>query len=104
MVITVPTAHGFRRSTVAISAPRRDLKLVVQGVVYYRRVISVVDAGPTETITVDAVIPGAGSAPIADVKVSWLYQVRLEGDTATFRHLRAGQSELRFLASGVIST
>jgi len=91
-------------SAVAISAPRRDLKLVVQGVVYYRRVISVVDAGPTETITLDAVIPGAGSAPIADVKVSWLYQVRLEGDTATFRHLRAGQSELRFLASGVIST
>jgi hypothetical protein len=90
-------------SKVTNLTPRRDLKIVVQGVVYYRRVNSVVDAGPTETITLSDTIPGAGSVPIADVKVSWLYQVRLEGDTATFRHLRAGQSELRFLASGVIS-
>jgi len=89
---------------VPLLAPRRDLKIVVQGVVYYRRITVVIDAGPTETVTLDSVIPGTGTVPIADVKISWLYQVRLEGDSATFRHLRLGQSELRFQASGVITT
>lgn len=91
-------------SELQLSAPRRDLKIVVQGVVYYRRITVVIDAGATETVTLDSVIPGAGTVPIADVKISWLYQVRLEGDSATFRHLRLGQSELRFQTSGVIAT
>jgi hypothetical protein len=92
---------------VPISAPRRDLKIIIasgaSAGTYYRRINTVIDAGPTETVTLDSVIPGAGTVPIADVKISWLYQVRLEGDSATFRHLRLGQSELRFQASGVIS-
>ena len=93
---------------VPISAPRRDLKIIISSGAsagtYYRRINSVIDAGPTETVTLDSVIAGAGTVPIADVKISWLYQVRLEGDSATFRHLRAGNSELRFQTSGVITT
>lgn len=89
---------------ITLSAPRRDLKIVINGVAYIRRINTVVDAGPNETVTLDSVIPGTGTIPAGDVKISWLYQVRLEGDTATFRHLRLGQSELRFQASGVIST
>lgn len=84
-------------------APRRDLKLTIEGVDYVRRITLVADAGPNETVTLDSVIPGAGIVPAADVKISWLYQVRLEGDTATFRHIRLGDSELRFQVSGVIS-
>lgn len=92
---------------VPISQPRRDLKIVIasgaSAGTYYRQINVVIDAGATETVTVDSVIPGAGTVPIADVKISWLYQVRLEGDSATFRHLRLGMSELRFQASGVIA-
>lgn len=89
---------------VALLAPRRDLKITIAGVDYIRRINSVIDAGPNETVTLDSVIPGAGIIPAADVKVSWLYQVRISGDTATFRHLRLGESELRFQVSGVIAT
>jgi len=89
---------------ITLSAPRRDLKITIAGVDYIRRINVVADAGPNETVTLDSVIAGTGTVPIADVKVSWLYQVRLRGDTATFRHVRLGRSELRFQVSGVIST
>ena len=86
------------------SAPRRDLKITVVGEgTFIRRINVVADAGPNETVTLDSVIPGAGTIPIADVKVEWLYQVRLENDTATFRHLRTGVAELRFRVQGVIA-
>ncbi len=86
------------------SAPRRDLKITVVGEgTFIRRITVVADAGPNETVTLDSVIPGAGTIPIADVKVEWLYQVRLENDTATFRHLRTGVAELRFRVQGVIA-
>lgn len=84
-------------------APRRDLKLTIDGVDFVRRITLVADAGPNEVVTLDSVVPGAGIVPIADVKISWLYQVRIVGDTATFRHLRLGDSELRFRVAGVIS-
>ena len=87
-------------------APRRDLKITIasgaSAGVYYRRITAVADAGPNETVTVDSVIPGAGTVPIADVKIEWLNLVRLENDTATFRHLRTGVAELRFRVQGVI--
>jgi len=85
-------------------APRRDLKLTVEGVDFIRRITSVADAGPNETVTLDSVIPGTGTVPIADVKISWLYLVRIENDTATFNHLRTGNAELRFRVQGVIAT
>ena len=85
------------------AAPRRDLKITIAGVDYIRRITNVIDAGPNETVTIDSVIPGAGTIPAADVKISWLYLVRLESDTATFRHLRTGVAELRFRVQGVIS-
>ncbi len=85
-------------------APRRDLKLTIEGVDFVRRITSVADAGPNETVTIDSVIPGAGTVPIADVKISWLNLVRIENDTATFRHLRTGVAELRFRVQGVIAT
>ena len=85
------------------TSPRRDLKMTVDGVDFIRRITSVADAGPNEVVTVDSVIPGAGTIPIADVKISWLYQVRIEGDTATFKHLRTGNGELRFRVQGVIA-
>ncbi len=85
-------------------APRRDLKLTIEGVDYIRRITSVADAGPNETVTIDSVIPGVGTVPAADVRISWLYLVRLENDTATFRHLRIGNAELRFRVQGVIAT
>lgn len=87
---------------VPLVSPRRDLKITVQGVDYYRRITSVADAGPNEVVTVDSVIPGAGTVPIADVKISWLYFVRLEDDTASFRHNVLGTSDLRFTVKGVI--
>jgi hypothetical protein len=83
-------------------APRRDLKLTIEGVDYVRRITDVIDAGPNETVTLDSVIPGAGTVPAGDVKISWLNLVRLENDTATFRHLRIGVAELRFRVQGVI--
>ncbi len=85
-------------------APRRDLKLTIEGVDYVRRITNVADAGPNETVTIDSVIPGVGTVPAADVRISWLYLVRLENDTATFRHLRTGNAELRFRVQGVIAT
>ena len=86
------------------SAPRRDLKITIAGVDYIRRITAVADAGPNETVTIDSVIPGVGTVPAADVKISWLYLVRIENDTATFRHLRTGNAELRFRVQGVIAT
>ena len=86
------------------SAPRRDLKIIVAGEgTFIRRITSVTDAGPNETVTVDSIIPGAGIIPLADVKVEWLNLVRIENDTATFRHLRTGKAELRFRVQGVIA-
>ncbi len=86
------------------AAPRRDLKITIVGEgTFIRRITSVADAGPNETVTVDSIIPGAGIIPLADVKVEWLNLVRIENDTATFRHLRTGQAELRFRVQGVIA-
>ena len=85
------------------ASPRRDLKLTIDGVDHIRRITSVADAGPNELVTINAVIPGAGTVPIANVKISWLYQVRIESDTATFNHLRTGVGELRFRVQGVIA-
>ena len=60
------------------------------------------DNGVIETVTIDGVIPGTGSVPAADVRVSWLTLSRLVGDVATFRHERLGKAELRFSIRGVI--
>lgn len=83
-------------------APRRDLMLTIAGTTYYRRITNVTDNGVIETVTLDGVIPGTGSVPIADCRVSWLTLCRLVGDVATFRHERLGKSELRFSIRGVI--
>jgi hypothetical protein len=94
--------QGLEEVDTAVS-PRRDLKLTIEGVDYIRRITSVADAGPNEVVTIDSVIPGAGTVPADEVKISWLYQVRMEGDTATFNHLRTGVAELRFRVQGVIA-
>lgn len=83
-------------------APRRDLKMVIDGTTYYRRITSVSDNGTIETVTVDGVIPGAGTVPIADCRISWLTLSRIVGDSATFKHIRLGEAELRFVTRGVI--
>ncbi len=88
---------------IGTQAPWRDVEMVVQGVRYFRRINSVVDNGATETITLDSAIPGTGTVPADSVRVSWLTPVRIVGDTATFTHLRRGDSELRFQVRGVIS-
>lgn len=83
-------------------APRRDLKLVIDGTTYFRRITAVSDNGTIETVTLDGVIPGAGTVPIADVRISWLTLSRIVGDSATFKHTRLGEAELRFVTRGVI--
>lgn len=83
-------------------APRRDLKLTIDGNTYYRRINSVVDDGTIETVTLDSVIPGTGSIPPEDCKIEWLTFSRLVGDSATFKHTRLGEGELRFVTRGVI--
>lgn len=87
---------------IGTQAPRRDVEVLIAGVRYFRQIVSVVDGGAFETITLDAVIPGAGLVPAADVRVSWLTLSRIVGDTASFKHLRRGRSELRFRVRGVI--
>lgn len=83
-------------------APRRDLKLVIDGTTYYRRITAVSDNGTIETVTLDGVIPGSGSIPVADCRISWLTLSRIVGDSATFKHTRLGEAELRFVTRGVI--
>lgn len=83
-------------------APRRDLWIDVAGVVYHRRITSVSDNGVIELVTVDGVIPGGGTVPKENVRVSWLTLARISGDTATFRHKYTGVAELRFRIRGVI--
>lgn len=85
-------------------APRRDVWIEENGNVHYRRVSSVSDNGTTELVTVDSAIPGSGSVPVDQVKISWLTLSRLAGDTATFRHRYLGEAELRFSTRGVIKT
>ena len=82
--------------------PRQDVRITVAGVQYLRNITSAVDNTTFETITVDSVIPGAGSVVPADVKIEWLTLVRMVGDSATFRHLFLGTAELRFSVRGVI--
>jgi len=89
-------------SLVGNVAPRRDIRVTIAGVHYYRRITSVVDGGATETITMSSIIAGAGSVPIDEVNVCWLTLARLTSDTATFRHLYRGIAELRFGIRGVI--
>ena len=85
-------------------APREARKRTIEAVAGIRRITRVADAGPNETVTLDSVIPGTGTVPVADVRISWLYLVRIENDTATFNHLRTGNAELRFRVQGVIAT
>ena len=87
---------------IANVAPRRDVRITIAGVNYYRRIISTVDNGVFETITLDAIIPGAGTVADADFYCSWLTLSRMVGDTATFKHKRRGNAELRFSVRGVI--
>lgn len=87
---------------IGVQAPRRDVEVLVAGVRYFRQITTVVDGGAFETITLDAVIPGTGTVPAADVRVSWLTLSRIVGDTATFKHQQRGVSELRFQVRGVI--
>ena len=89
-------------SLVQNRAPRRDLKITIAGVDYYRRITSVVDNGATEAVTLSSVIPGAGTVPVADMFVSWLTLSRIVADTASFKHRFRGVSELRFQTRGVI--
>jgi hypothetical protein len=97
---TVP--HMGIESLIGNVAPRRDIWMNIAGTIYYRRITNVSDNGVIETITIDGVIPGSGSVPSADVRVSWLTLCRLVGDVATFRHERLGKAELRFNIRGVI--
>ena len=83
-------------------APRRDVRITIAGVTYDRRITSVVDNGAFETVTLSAVIPGAGNVTDAEFKCSWLTLSRIVGDTATFKHNRRGNGELRFSVRGVI--
>ncbi len=83
-------------------APRRDVKITIAGVDYYRRITSVIDNVTFETVTLNSVIPGSGSVTPAEFFCSWLTLSRLVGDTATFKHKQIGVSELRFSIRGVI--
>lgn len=83
-------------------APRRDLAINVQGTVYYRRITTTAEMGVNEIVTINSAIPGTGSVPPGDVRVSWMMPARIVGDTATFRHQLRGQSELRFMVRGVV--
>jgi hypothetical protein len=86
-------------------APRQDVAITWTGApaTYSRRITNVTDAVlGEETYTIDSAIPGAGSVPAADVRISWLTPSRIVGDTATFRHLTLGEAELRFSIRGLI--
>ncbi len=83
-------------------APRRDVEIVTPAGRYFRRINSVVASTTEETVTLSAAIPGSGTVDPQDVRVSWLAPMRIVGDTATFRHLRRGEAELRFQVRGVI--
>lgn len=85
-------------------APRRDVKITVDGVSYYRRINSIVDNDTFETITIDSILPGSGTFSPAEVKIEWLTLARIVDDTATFVHLDGIESELRFGIRGVIET
>lgn len=89
-------------SLIGLQAPRRDLALNIDGTVYYRRITNISDNGTTEVVTIDGVIPGSGTVPIADVIISWLTLSRIVGDSATFRHKQLGEGELRFAIRGVM--
>jgi len=84
------------------TAPRRDVRVEIAGVFYYRRLNSVVDNVTFEQFTMDSVIPGAGTVPAADVKVSWLTLARVVGDVATFTYMHTTEGELKFEIRGVI--
>lgn len=84
------------------TAPRRDVRVTIAGVNYYRRIVSSIDNGVTEDLTLDSAIPGAGTIAIADMLISWLTLSRIVADTATFKHQFRGISELRFATRGVI--
>lgn len=89
-------------SLIGLQAPRRDLWLNIDGTVYYRRITNISDNGTTEVVTLDGVIPGSGTVPIADCKVSWLTLSRIVGDAVTFQHKHLGEGELRFAIRGVM--
>lgn len=83
-------------------APRRDIKVTIAGVDYYRRIDSVVDNVTFETVTMSSAIPGAGTVDPADFFCSWLTLSRVLNDVATFTHPYSGTAELRFKARSVI--
>ncbi len=99
---TFDTPNMGTANLVGTQAPRRDVQIEIAGVFHNRRVVSVVDNVATEQFTLDAVIPGVGVVPAADVRISWLTLARIAGDVATFKHLMRGVSELRFEVRGVI--
>jgi len=99
---TFDTPNMGTATLVGTQAPRRDVQIEIAGVFYNRRVTSVVDNVTTEQFTLDAVVPGVGIVPPADVRISWLTLSRIVGDVATFRHLYRGVAELRFEVRGVI--
>lgn len=83
-------------------APRRDVRLTVNGLVYDRRITSVVDNGATETVTLSAVVPGTGVVQPGNAKIEWLSLSRIVGDSVTMKHTLLGVAELRFSIRGVI--
>ena len=83
-------------------APRRDLKLTLEGVEFFRRIASVVDNGATERVTLDSVVPGAGIVLPEDATISWLTLCRMVGDSATFKHVNRNVAEIRFSIRGVM--
>lgn len=83
-------------------APRRDLKLVLEGVEFFRRITSVVDNGATERVTLDGVVTGAGIVQPEDATISWLTLCRMVGDSVTFKHVNRNVAEIRFSIRGVM--
>jgi hypothetical protein len=78
-------------------APRRDVRVVTAaGEVYYRRILSVVDNGAVELVTLDQGIPGIGVSPKEKTRVSFMHLSRIDGDVATFTHYRQGRADLEF--------
>ncbi len=81
-----------------IEDPRRSVRFKYpDGTVLYRNILTVLEAGGIETITVDSAVP-AGTP-----EISYLQRVRLVGDSAVFRHERGGLARLTFAYRTVIT-
>jgi len=72
---------------------RRDLCVeLVDGTVLYRRVVAAVEAGETETLTLDASLSSGAIAPAQVRQVSIMALSTLASDNAEIRHLTNGVS------------